>query len=110
MAYYSRACHRQVAVRRATADVYAACIDSKVCVKVGYGNWSPGQDGVDIGQRDWGLAHSGPNFAVWEVSNSWFVCVSISAACAVIITSYRIIAVVSMTANAIIPPQLQAIF
>jgi putative AlgH/UPF0301 family transcriptional regulator len=58
----------QVAVRRATADVYAACIDSKVCVKVGYGNWSPGQDGVDIGQRDWGLAHSGPNFAVWEVS------------------------------------------
>jgi len=24
----------QVVVRRATADVYAACIDSKVCVKV----------------------------------------------------------------------------
>ena len=51
----------QVVVRRATADVYAACIDSKVCVKVGYGNWSPGQDGVDIGQRDWVLAHSGPS-------------------------------------------------
>ncbi len=34
---------------------------------MGYGNWSPGQDGVDIGQRDWGLAHSGPNFAVWYV-------------------------------------------
>lgn len=63
---FGRFCTPQVVVRRATADVYAACIDSKVCVKVGYGNWSPGQDGVDIGQRDWGLAHSGSNFAVWE--------------------------------------------
>jgi len=56
----------KVKIQRATNDVYAAIIDSKVVVKVGYGNWSPGGDKVDIGQRDWGLAHSGPNFAVWE--------------------------------------------
>jgi hypothetical protein len=35
-------------------------------LQVGYGNWSPRQNNVDIGQRDWGLAHSGPNFAIWE--------------------------------------------
>ena len=35
-------------VQRATNDVYAALIDSKLCVKVGYGNWSPGEAGVQV--------------------------------------------------------------
>lgn len=56
----------KVKILGATSDVYAASIDSKIVVKVGYGNWSPRQSNVDIGQRDWGLAHSGPNFAIWE--------------------------------------------
>ena len=35
-------------VQRSTADVYAALVDSRVCVKVGYGNWSPGEGGVQV--------------------------------------------------------------
>lgn len=56
----------KVKILGATSEAYAASIDSKVVMKVGYGNWSPRQNNVDIGQRDWGLAHSGPNFAIWE--------------------------------------------
>ena len=43
-----RAAGVQVVVQRATNDVYAALIDSKLCVKVGYGNWSPGEAGVQV--------------------------------------------------------------
>lgn len=35
-------------MQRSTADVYAALVDSRVCVKVGYGNWSPGEGGVQV--------------------------------------------------------------
>lgn len=59
----------QIVVHKATNDVYAASIDKKIVVKVGSGNWSPQDDGLQIGQKDWKLATSGPNFAVWDALN-----------------------------------------
>ncbi len=59
-------CTLQVVVHKATNDVYAASVDKKIAVKVGPGNWSPQDDGLQIGQKDWKLATSGPNFAVWD--------------------------------------------
>ncbi|DBA93091.1 TPA: Alpha-amylase [Trebouxia sp. C0005] len=56
----------KVVVHKATNDVYAASVDKKIAVKVGPGNWSPHDDGLQIGQKDWKLATSGPNFAVWD--------------------------------------------
>lgn len=56
----------QVIVHTASADVYAASIDKKIAMKVGYGNWSPTDNNCQVGQRDWVLATSGPNFAIWE--------------------------------------------
>ena len=56
----------QVAVHKATADVYAASVDKKIAVKVGPGNWSPNDDNLQIGQKEWKLATSGSNFAVWD--------------------------------------------
>ena len=53
-------------VLKATNDVYAASIDKKIVVKVGSGNWSPQDTGLQIGQKDWKLATSGANFAVWD--------------------------------------------
>ena len=53
-------------VHKATADVYAASVDKKIAVKVGPGNWSPNEDGLQVGQKEWKLATSGPNFAVWD--------------------------------------------
>ena len=38
----------QVVVQRSTNDIYAALIENKLCVKVGYGNWSPGEAGVQV--------------------------------------------------------------
>ncbi|KAK9829872.1 hypothetical protein WJX72_008358 [[Myrmecia] bisecta] len=59
-------CRSKVVINKAVADVYAATIDNRICVKVGYGNWSPHQENLDIGQKEWQLATSGPQFAVWE--------------------------------------------
>lgn len=59
-------CTLQVLVHKATNDVYAASVDKKIAVKVGPGNWSPQDGGVQIGQKDWTLVTSGPNFAVWD--------------------------------------------
>lgn len=56
----------QIVVHKATNDVYAASVDKKIVVKVGPGNWSPHDDGLQIGQKDWKLTTSGPNFAVWD--------------------------------------------
>ena len=56
----------QVLVHKATSDVYAATVDNKVAVKVGPGDWSPASGNVQIGQRDWVLNFSGPQFAVWD--------------------------------------------
>lgn len=35
-------------------------------MKIGPGDWSPTLDKVDVGQKEWKLLHSGPNFATWE--------------------------------------------
>ena len=59
-------CALQVQVHKASSDTYAASIDSKIAMKVGWGNWSPNEDGVQLGQKDWLLLTSGPNFAVWQ--------------------------------------------
>lgn len=56
----------KIVVLKATNDVYAASIDKKIVVKVGSGNWSPQDTGLQIGQKDWKLATSGANFAVWD--------------------------------------------
>ena len=50
----------QVDIQEASEDIYAAVIDGKLAVKIGAGNWEPGQD---LGP--WRLEHSGPNYAVW---------------------------------------------
>lgn len=56
----------QVTVHKAVADVYAAVIDNKIAVKVGYGSWSPEHSNIQIGQETWKLNCSGPQFAVWD--------------------------------------------
>jgi putative AlgH/UPF0301 family transcriptional regulator len=66
----------QVLVHKASADTYAATIDKKIAMKVGWGSWSPNEAGVQIGQKDWLLATSGPNFAVWDaIYLSAYTCV-----------------------------------
>ncbi len=50
----------------ARAEVYAATIDNKLAMKVGHGDWSPETSGVKLGQTQWKLNCSGPNFAVWD--------------------------------------------
>ena len=59
-------CALQVQVHKASSDTYAASIDSKIAMKVGWGNWSPNEEGIQLGQKDWLLLTSGPNFAVWQ--------------------------------------------
>lgn len=56
----------QVKIHKAYGDLYSAIIDKKVAMKIGPGDWSPTSDKVDVGQKEWKLLHSGPNFAVWE--------------------------------------------
>jgi len=47
-----------VVVQKATGDVYAALVDNKLCVKVGYGNWSPGDAGVQVLCCHWPLPNA----------------------------------------------------
>jgi hypothetical protein len=35
-------------------------------MKMGSGNWSPNNAGLALGQKEWKLSSSGPNYAVWE--------------------------------------------
>ena len=56
----------QVVIQKATTDAYAATVDAKIAMKVGPGDWSPQMANLQMGQRDWALACSGHNFAVWE--------------------------------------------
>ncbi|KAL6768502.1 AMA2 [Auxenochlorella protothecoides x Auxenochlorella symbiontica] len=56
----------EVKIHKAYGDLYSAIIDKKVAMKIGPGDWSPTSDKVDVGQKEWKLLHSGPNFAVWE--------------------------------------------
>ncbi|KAI8464175.1 MAG: PRLI-interacting factor E, partial [Monoraphidium minutum] len=57
----------KVAVRKAAPDVYAATIDDKVAMKIGRGDWSPSQANLNLGNKvkEWKLACSGQNMAVW---------------------------------------------
>jgi alpha-amylase len=55
----------EVNIRKAYGDLYAAVIDRKLAVKIGYGSWSP-LDERESGAKDWKMLHSGPHFAVWE--------------------------------------------
>ena len=56
----------QVTVHKAQGDLYAAVIDSKLAIKVGYGSWSPEGADIQLGQKGWQLNCSGPQFAVWD--------------------------------------------
>lgn len=56
------------------ADVCSNCLPCSLlwpaapaaAMKVGPGNWSPNDDKVDVGQKEWKLLTSGFNYAVWE--------------------------------------------
>ena len=56
----------QVVIQKAATDVYAASIDNKIAMKVGPGDWSPEMVNLQMGQKEWKLLCSGPQFAVWE--------------------------------------------
>eukprot|EP00798_Chlamydomonas_sp_ICE-L_P005716 gene5716-19000_t len=58
-------CRSKVAVKKATDSVYAAVIDDKVAMKIGFGDWSPNSAGLGKFKK----ACSGFQFAVWEVEN-----------------------------------------
>lgn len=59
-------CRSRVVIKKASNDSYAAVVDDKVAMKIGYGNWSPNSANIQVGQKEWKLGSSGPNFAVWE--------------------------------------------
>ncbi|KAK9915375.1 hypothetical protein WJX75_008171 [Coccomyxa subellipsoidea] len=59
-------CRSKVVILKAVGDLYAASIDSKIAMKVGPGDWSPEAANLQVGQKDWKLATSGPNYAIWE--------------------------------------------
>ena len=52
-------CRSKVVIRKAVGNVYAATLDDKVAMKIGPGDWSPGDAGIDCGQKDWLLVTSG---------------------------------------------------
>ena len=54
-----------IVVLAARADVYAACIDGKVVVKVGPGDFSPNK--IRLENKHWARACSGHNWACWRV-------------------------------------------
>ena len=56
----------QVVIQKASSDVYAASIDNKIAMKVGPGDWSPEMVKLQMGQKEWKLLCSGPQYAVWE--------------------------------------------
>jgi hypothetical protein len=35
-------------------------------MKIGRGEWSPNSTGTNVGQKEWRLAVTGQNVAVWE--------------------------------------------
>lgn len=56
----------KVTIRKTSNDLYAATVDDKVAVKIGQGDWSPNNASINVGQKEWKICASGPNFAVWE--------------------------------------------
>ena len=57
----------EVKILLASADVYAACVDEKVYLKLGPGDHSPSWEGGYLG-RAWELVCSGEGFAVWQIA------------------------------------------
>ena len=57
----------EVKILSANADVYAACVDEKVYLKLGPGDHSPSWEGGYLG-RCWELVCSGEGFAVWQIA------------------------------------------
>jgi alpha-amylase len=57
-----------VVVLKAAAEVYAACIDGKVVVKIGWGDFSP--NALKLEGRHWDRACNGRNFAVWKAGEA----------------------------------------
>lgn len=51
---------------KAYNELYAAVIDKKIAMKIGPAGWSPNEDKVSVGQKEWKLISSGTNYAVWE--------------------------------------------
>lgn len=70
--------HRSsVKVVKTTADLYAACIDGKLCMKIGSGEWSPNSANIPPppGQEDdpdgrWLCQVSGSGYAVWTFGSA----------------------------------------
>ena len=52
-------CRSKVVIRKAVGNVYAATLDDRIAMKIGPGDWSPGDAGIDCGQKDWLLVTSG---------------------------------------------------
>eukprot|EP00798_Chlamydomonas_sp_ICE-L_P005879 gene5879-30736_t len=59
-------CRSKVVVKKSTNDAYAAIIDGRVAVKIGFGDWSPNQAGATYKGKGFKLASSGFQYAVWE--------------------------------------------
>ncbi|CAD7698103.1 unnamed protein product [Ostreobium quekettii] len=62
-------CRSSIKIFQASSDVYSAVIDARIAMKMGPGNWSPNNDNAvanSSGQKEWKMAASGRNFAVWE--------------------------------------------
>eukprot|EP00798_Chlamydomonas_sp_ICE-L_P008898 gene8898-3784_t len=59
-------CRSKVTIKKASAEAYAALIDDKVAVKIGYGDWSPNGAGITYNGKNFRLASSGFQYAVWE--------------------------------------------
>jgi len=57
----------KVKILVARAELYAAYIDDKLCMKMGPGDWSPNRHSEhDLGGDRWEVCASGKNFAVWR--------------------------------------------
>ena len=57
----------KVEILVARADLYAAYIDEKVCMKMGTADWSPNRHTeADLGDKRWEVCASGKNYAVWR--------------------------------------------
>ena len=58
----------QIKILSARAHLYSACINGRVCMKIGKDGWSPNGDSATSETGKWHLATSGPNFAVWTLT------------------------------------------
>ncbi|GBG73693.1 hypothetical protein CBR_g17035 [Chara braunii] len=59
-------CRSVVRIQKAEKEVYGACIDEKVCMKIGPGHFDPPCDET----KTWVCVLEGQDFKVWEVSHN----------------------------------------